>query len=88
MDLKQNQITVGQLLADPRSRSVLQKKLPAVLKHPLTGAANTVTLEQLLAFAGAYLPAESLNRDMGRGTELPSLSACRKSPAKAGVLRL
>ena len=64
MDLKHNQITVGQLLADPRSRSVLQKKLPAVLKHPLTGAANTVTLEQLLAFAGAYLPQKTIDEVM------------------------
>ena len=64
MDLYQNQITVGQLLSDPRSRSVLQKKLPAVLKHPLTGAANTVTLEQLLAFAGAYLPQKKIDEVM------------------------
>ena len=64
MDLKHNQITVGQLLSDPRSRSVLQKKLPAVLKHPLTGAANTVTLEQLLACAGAYLPQKKIDEVM------------------------
>ena len=35
-----------------------------VLKHPLTGAANTVTLEQLLAFAGAYLPQKKIDEVM------------------------
>ncbi len=56
MDLKGNKITVGELLEDPRSRAVLQKRFPTVLKHPLVGAARSVTLEQLMAIAQAYLP--------------------------------
>lgn len=57
MDLKNNQITVGELLDDPRSKAVLVKRFPLVMKKPLTGAARTVTLEQLVAFVGPYLPA-------------------------------
>lgn len=64
MDLRHNQITVGELLDDPRSRGVLQKKAPSVLRHPLAGAARTVTLEQLLAFAGAYLPSKKMEEIM------------------------
>lgn len=56
LDLKNNHITVGELLDNPKSRAVFQRRFPMVLKHPMMGAARTVTLEQLMAFAGAYLP--------------------------------
>ena len=56
MDLKQNKITVGELLDNPKSRAVVQRRFPMVMKHPLLGASRTVTLEQLVSFAGAYIP--------------------------------
>lgn len=56
MDLKNNRITVGELLDHPAARAVFQRRFPSVMKHPLLGAARTVTLEQLLSFSGAYLP--------------------------------
>ena len=65
MDLRNQSITVGGLLGDPRSRAVFQRRFPMVLKHPLVGAARTVTLEQIVSFAQAYVPqkkiAETLN---------------------------
>lgn len=57
MDLKNNRITLGELLDHPGAKAVLVKRFPMVMKKPLTGAARTVTLEQLTAFAGLYLPA-------------------------------
>lgn len=57
MDLKDNKITVGELLDHSGARSVLAKRFPLVMKKPLTGAARTVTLEQLVAFLSPYLPA-------------------------------
>lgn len=56
LDLKGNQITVGELLDTPAARAVFQRRFPTVLKHPMLGAARTVTLAQLTAMAGAYLP--------------------------------
>lgn len=56
VDLKNNQITVGELLDNPKSRAVFQRRFPMVMKHPLLGAARTVTLEQLVSFAGTYVP--------------------------------
>lgn len=56
MNLKNNQITVGELLDNPAARAVLQRRFPGVLTRPVGGAARTVTLEQLLAFTGGYLP--------------------------------
>ena len=57
MDLKNNKITVGELLDHPGAKALLTKRFPAVMKKPMTGAARTVTLEQLTAFLGAYIPA-------------------------------
>lgn len=57
MDLKNNQITVGELLDHPGARTVLTRRFPLVMKKPLTGAARTVTLEQLVSFLSPYLSA-------------------------------
>ena len=46
---------------DPRSHAVLQRRFPSALRHPLAGAARTVTLEQLLAVASAWLPRRKLD---------------------------
>jgi hypothetical protein len=56
MDLRNNQITVGELLDHPDARKVLAKRFPMVMKKPLTGAARTVSLEQLVALFSPYLP--------------------------------
>lgn len=60
MDLKGNKITVGELLDTPAARAVFQRRFPMVMRHPMLGAARTVTLEQLIAFAGAYLPQRTI----------------------------
>ena len=56
MDLRGNQITLGELWDNPRSRAVFQKKIPLLAKHPLKGAARTVTLEQLADFMSSWVP--------------------------------
>lgn len=47
---------MGELLDYPPARAVFQRRFPTVMKHPMLGASRTVTLEQLISFAGAYLP--------------------------------
>ena len=56
MDLKNNKITVGELLDHPGAKALLTRRFPMIMKKPMTGAARTVTLEQLTAFLGSYLP--------------------------------
>ena len=56
MDLKRNQVTVGELMDHPGARAVLQRRFPMLMKHPLAGAARTITLEQILAVAREYVP--------------------------------
>lgn len=60
MNLRNNKITVGELLDYAPAKAVFQKKFPMVMRHPMLGAARTVTLEQLIAVAGAYIPKKSI----------------------------
>lgn len=61
MDLRNNKITVGELLDHPGARNILTKRFPMVMKKQLSAPARTVTLEQLLAFIGPFLPAVLIN---------------------------
>lgn len=56
MNLHNNQITLGELWDDPRSRAVFQRRVPLLAAHPIKGAARTVTLEQLIDFLSDWLP--------------------------------
>ncbi len=70
MDLKGGKITIGELLENPGTRGVLNKRFPMVFrgKH-FSDTAKTVTLEQLVALVGGFLPQKLLNdtlRDLER----------------------
>lgn len=60
MDLKQERITLGELLGDPKARQVLQRRFGPYLKHPMAKAAHPLTLKQLKEMAGVYLPAKTI----------------------------
>ena len=56
MDLKNRKITVGELLDDPRSRAVFQRRFGHLMQNPMVRAGRSLTLEQLIALAGTKLP--------------------------------
>ena len=56
MELRNNRITVGELLDDPRSRAVFQRRFSHLMRNPMVEAGRSLTLEQLIALAGAKLP--------------------------------
>lgn len=60
MDLNHNQITLAQLLADPKARAVLQRRFGPYLKHPMARAAGSLTLAQLSEMASVYLPQKTI----------------------------
>lgn len=64
MNLKNNRITVGELLDYAPAKAVIQKRFPMVLRHPMAGAARTMTLEQILAAAGSYIPKKLLEETL------------------------
>ena len=61
LDLRHNTITVKELLENPRSRAVFQRRFGKLLKHPMVGAAQTLTLAQLAEMASVYLPKKTLD---------------------------
>ena len=61
MNLRNDQITLGELWDDPRSRAVFQKRIPMLGRHPVKGAARTVTLRQLVDFMESWLPQAMIN---------------------------
>ena len=62
MDLKGGKVTIGALLDHPGTRGVLNRRFPMVFrgKH-FSDAAKTVTLEQLVALVGGFLPQKLLS---------------------------
>ena len=64
MDLKGKQLTVGELLDDPRSRGVFQRRFGKWMKHPMVNASRTLTLEQLVQMAGVWLPQKTIRETM------------------------
>ena len=61
MNLKNNKVTVGELLDYAPAKAVIQNRFPMVMRHPMMGAARTMTLEQILAVAQAYVPQKKLD---------------------------
>lgn len=64
MDLKGNKITVGELMDYGPAKAVFQKRFPTVLRHPMMGAARTVTLEQVIAVAKGYIPEKKIQETL------------------------
>ena len=60
MDLKNNKITVGELLDDPKARAVFQRRFGKWMKHPMVAASRTLTLSQLMEMAGVWLPKKTI----------------------------
>ena len=60
MELRGDQITVAELLADPRSRAVFQRRFGRWMKHPMVQAAQSLTLAQLAEMAAVYLPKKAI----------------------------
>ena len=60
MNLRHNKVTVGELLDYTPAKVVIQKRFPMVMRHPMVGAARTMTLEQILAVAQGYIPQKKL----------------------------
>ena len=55
MDLRNQTITVGELLDDPRSRAVFKRRFGKLMQHPMVAASRSLTLKQLAEMASVYL---------------------------------
>ena len=60
MDLRNKQITVRELLNDPKSKAVFQRRFGKLMRHPMVNAAQSLTLAQLEEMAAVYLPQKTI----------------------------
>lgn len=64
MDLNHQNITLGELLADPRSSAVLHRRFGRLLRHPMAPAASCLTLSQLVQMAAFLLPQKAIRETL------------------------
>lgn len=60
LDLRNNNITVGELLDNERSRAVFQRRFGKWMKHPMVAAGRSLTLAQLMELAKVYVPRKTI----------------------------
>ena len=61
MDLRNQAITVGELLVHPGARAVFQRRFGKLMNHPMVNAARSLTLKQLSEMAAVYLPKKTID---------------------------
>ena len=58
MDLRNKRITVGELLDNPRSKAVFQRRFGRFMNHPMVSAARSLSL------ASVYLPKKTIQETL------------------------
>lgn len=56
MDLRNQTITLGELLKNPQAAAILKRNFASLLSHPLASKANKLSLKQIIAMGGSKLP--------------------------------
>lgn len=70
MDLKNNQITVRELLSNPQARRLLQSEFPMIVNSPLLQMAQNMTLQSVLYLAKGQIPQYKINQVLERLKEI------------------
>lgn len=62
MNLRNGQITIGEILANPKARAVIEQELPMLIHNPLLNNAHALTLAYVKNMGRNYIPLEQMNR--------------------------
>ena len=60
VDLKNNHITVRELLNNPASRAVLERRFPEAINLPIVAMSGSLTLDRALNLVSAYIPKNTI----------------------------
>ena len=60
MDLKNNRITVGEVLTHPGARALLKKELPELANSPLLGLAKNMSLSNVIRVANGKISPDKM----------------------------
>lgn len=64
MDLRNNHITVRELLNDPKAKAVLERRFPGAMGMPIVVASGALTLERTLKLVSAYIPQRAIEETL------------------------
>lgn len=64
MDLKNNNITVGQLLANPKSRAILTQEFPQYVNHPMINMVSYMPLKKVLDYSKGRVSQAKINNTL------------------------
>ena len=64
LDLRNNQITIGELLAHPAARQVLANRFPQLIGRPIVAVSGAMTLERAMKLGAAYVPRKLLQETL------------------------
>lgn len=65
MDLRNNQITIRELLANPKAKEVLARRFPQVINRPIVAKSGSMTLERAMKLGAAYVPKKVIQEALG-----------------------
>ncbi len=64
MDLKNNRITVGELLANPQAKELFYREFPALVNSPYLKNASRMPFSDVVRLANRYLAPEKIRQIM------------------------
>lgn len=70
MDLRNNEITIGELISNPNAKALFKREFPEVMNPVLIQMANKMKLADVLNLAKGRYPEEKIQRAL---SELKSL---------------
>lgn len=70
MDLRNGRITIGEILANPNARAMIQRAYPKVLASPMAMRFRNMQLGTAMQYAGRFVPRAQLDRVVARLKEL------------------
>lgn len=62
MDLRNGNITLGEIVRDPKARALVNRELPGVLNHPFAGRFMGMSLSKALGMARGRVPEDTVER--------------------------
>ena len=64
MNLKNNHITVRELLDNPKSKAILERRFPEAMRLPIVAMSGSMTLERAIMMASAYIPKSAIQETL------------------------
>ncbi len=64
MNLKNNHITLRELLAEPKAKAVLERRFPEAIHLPIVAMSGNLTLERILKLVSAYVPQQTIQETL------------------------